>query len=124
MERRALVAEAVLACAELTEVLSGLGNNIVVELEDDAPCGLVVDGDVELECTKIVYRSVHLVPPSSEPVEHVAKIVSQRGPEEAKAKVTALTKTLDIMFSGWRDIQDEKSWMVEGTGEIGLRSTL
>lgn len=35
MEGRALVAEAVLASAELTEVLGGLGDNIVVEFEDD-----------------------------------------------------------------------------------------
>ena len=47
-EAGALVAEAVLAGGELTEVARGLGDNVVVELEDDAARGLVVDGDVEL----------------------------------------------------------------------------
>lgn len=36
VERRALVAEAVLASAELQEVTGGLGNDVVVELEVDA----------------------------------------------------------------------------------------
>lgn len=36
MERRALVAEALLASAESTEVLSGLGDLLVVEGEVDA----------------------------------------------------------------------------------------
>ncbi len=36
VERRACVAEAVLACAELAEVLRGLGDDIVEELEDNA----------------------------------------------------------------------------------------
>lgn len=35
MEGGALVAEAVLASAELTEVAGGLGDNVVVELEGD-----------------------------------------------------------------------------------------
>jgi hypothetical protein len=36
VERRALVAEALLAGAESTEVLSGLGDNVVKEVEVDA----------------------------------------------------------------------------------------
>lgn len=48
MEGRALVAETVLAGGKLTEVASRLGDNIVVELEDDAARGLVVDRDIEL----------------------------------------------------------------------------
>lgn len=40
VEGRALVTEAVLASAELTEVAGGLGDNVVVELEDDT-AGLV-----------------------------------------------------------------------------------
>lgn len=48
MERRALVTETVLARAKLTEVLSGLGDNIVVELEGDTAQILAVDLDVEL----------------------------------------------------------------------------
>jgi len=41
------VAVAVLASAELTEVAGSLGDNIVVELEDDAAEGATVAGDVE-----------------------------------------------------------------------------
>ena len=48
MEGRALVAEPVLAGGKLTEVASRLGDKIVVELEDDAARGLVVDRDIEL----------------------------------------------------------------------------
>lgn len=48
MERRALVAETVLASGELAEVLRGLGHDIVIELEDDATSRLVVDADIEL----------------------------------------------------------------------------
>lgn len=47
VEARALVSESVLASAELTEVLSGLGDNLVVELEDDLSGVLAVDGDCE-----------------------------------------------------------------------------
>ena len=49
VEAGALVAEAVLACGELTEVPRGLGDNVVKELEDDATGGLSVDVDVKLE---------------------------------------------------------------------------
>ena len=49
METRANVAEAVFAGGELTEVLGGLRDYIVVELEDDATGGLSVDVDVKLE---------------------------------------------------------------------------
>ena len=48
METRALVTETVLASAELTEVARGLGDSLVVELEDDAAGGLVRDVDVKL----------------------------------------------------------------------------
>ncbi len=48
VEGGALVAETVLARGELTEVASGLGDNIVEEPEDDAARGLFVDADIEL----------------------------------------------------------------------------
>ncbi len=48
MEATALVAVAVLASGELAEVARGLGDNIVVELEDDAPGIATVNLDVEL----------------------------------------------------------------------------
>lgn len=48
VEARALVAEAVLAGAKLTEVARRLGDSIVVELEYDAASRLVRDGDVKL----------------------------------------------------------------------------
>ena len=48
VEGGALVAETVLASGKLTEVASRFGDNIVVQLEDDATRGLVVDGDIEL----------------------------------------------------------------------------
>lgn len=48
MEDRVLVTEAMLASGKLTEVASGLRDNIVPELEDDAALGLAVDGNVEL----------------------------------------------------------------------------
>jgi len=49
MERTPLVSESVLASCELTEVLGRLGDDIVVQLEDDATSGLVVDIDIELD---------------------------------------------------------------------------
>ena len=48
VETRALVAKTVLASGKLAEVLRRLGYYIVVELEDDATSGLVVNADVEL----------------------------------------------------------------------------
>jgi hypothetical protein len=42
------ITEAVLASAELTEVLGGLWDDIVVELEDDTAGWLVVDGDIKV----------------------------------------------------------------------------
>ena len=48
VEGGALVAVTVLASGELTEVPSGLGNHVVVELEDDATRLLIADRDVEL----------------------------------------------------------------------------
>src|SRR5690606_4783385 len=47
VERRALVAVPVLTGGQLPEVLGRVGDDVVVELEDDAPGGGVVDGDVE-----------------------------------------------------------------------------
>lgn len=44
------VAIAILAGGQLTEVASGLGDLIVVKLEDDAAGGLLVDMDIELQC--------------------------------------------------------------------------
>lgn len=48
MEGRALVAEAMLVRRELAEVARGLGDHIVVELEDDAAEWPAVDGDIKL----------------------------------------------------------------------------
>ena len=48
MEAATLVSKAMLASSELTEVARGLGDDIVVELEDDATSRLVVDRNVEL----------------------------------------------------------------------------
>ena len=48
MERASFVSKSVLAGREFAEVLGGFGDNIVVELEDDATSGLVVDGDIKL----------------------------------------------------------------------------
>jgi len=49
MEGRSSVSKAVLTSGELTEVLRGLGNDIVVEVEDNATGSLAVDGDIELD---------------------------------------------------------------------------
>jgi hypothetical protein len=48
VEAGTLVAKAVLTSAQLAEVARGLGHNIVVKLEDDAPCVFSVDSDIEL----------------------------------------------------------------------------
>lgn len=48
MECGALVAKAVLAGGELTEVFGSLGDDIVKKLEGDAAQRLAVDRDVEL----------------------------------------------------------------------------
>ena len=48
VEGGALVAEAVLAGGELSEVAGGLGDDVIKEPEDDTAGGLVVDRDVEL----------------------------------------------------------------------------
>ena len=48
MEGAVRVSEPVLASGELTEVLGSLGNNIVVELEDDAASRPAGDTDIEL----------------------------------------------------------------------------
>ena len=48
MEARARVAETVLTSGKLTEVLGGLGHDVVVEFEDDAACVAAADLNVEL----------------------------------------------------------------------------
>jgi len=48
VEGGALVTESVLTSGELTEVLCCLGNDVVVEFEDDPASWLLVDGDVEV----------------------------------------------------------------------------
>jgi hypothetical protein len=59
VEAAAGVTEAVLASAELTEVLSCLGYYVIVELERDAASRLGVHRDVELRCCVSI-----LIPPS------------------------------------------------------------
>lgn len=49
MERAVLVSISVLTGGEFTEVLGSLWNNIVVELEDNAAGGLLVDCDIKLD---------------------------------------------------------------------------
>lgn len=49
MECAALVAEAWRANSELTEVLGGFGDNVIVEFEDDPSSVLAVDGDVKVD---------------------------------------------------------------------------
>ena len=62
MKARAGKAEAVLARRELAEVLRGLGDDVVEELEGDTPGGLFADGDVKLQVPprgeRLVYASV------------------------------------------------------------------
>ena len=53
MERAPFVSISVLAGSELTEVPGRLGNNLVVEPEDDATGGLAVDGDIKLHVFQI-----------------------------------------------------------------------
>ena len=53
MERAVRVAETVLAGRELAEVAGGLGDDVVIELEDDAARGLAADGNIELELYKL-----------------------------------------------------------------------
>jgi hypothetical protein len=48
VEGAALVSIPILTGGELTEVPGSLGNNIVVELEDDAASMRAVDTDIEL----------------------------------------------------------------------------
>ena len=55
-EARALVAEAVLAGGELTEIPRSLWDDVVPELEDDAAGGLVVNGKIELYEVKVSVR--------------------------------------------------------------------
>jgi hypothetical protein len=52
VETRSSVAKTMLAGGELAEVAGGLGDDIVVKLEDDAPSILAIDGDIELLSNK------------------------------------------------------------------------
>jgi hypothetical protein len=54
VERGSLVTEAILASGEFTEVFGSYGHLLVVEPEDDAASGLVVDQDVKLKRGKSV----------------------------------------------------------------------
>jgi len=53
VERTSFVSKSVLVRRELAEVPGGFGDNIVVELEDDAAGGLAVDSDIKLVDRKI-----------------------------------------------------------------------
>jgi len=48
VERASFVSLSRLAGSKLTEVLGGLGNNVVVEPEDNALGGIAADADIEL----------------------------------------------------------------------------
>lgn len=48
VETRAFVTEIMLVGGKLAEVPRGLGNDVIVKLEDDAPRGLPTDRDIEL----------------------------------------------------------------------------
>lgn len=48
VEARSSIAFFGLPLCELAEVAGGLGDDIVVELEDNSASGLVVDGDIKL----------------------------------------------------------------------------
>lgn len=52
MELGAGVTEALLASAESTEVLGGLGDNVGAQLHGDAAEGGTVDGDIEVNYWK------------------------------------------------------------------------
>jgi hypothetical protein len=51
VQRLARLAQPLLACAEGAEVLCRLWDDVIVELEGDAPRGLVADRDVEEDPT-------------------------------------------------------------------------
>lgn len=55
MEGGSLVAEAMLSSRELAEIFRSLGDDIIVEFEDDATSRLVVNGDVKLSVQEIQY---------------------------------------------------------------------
>lgn len=55
MEGRSLVAIAMLSSRELAEISGGLGDDVIVELEDDASGRLVVNLDVELSVEENQY---------------------------------------------------------------------
>jgi hypothetical protein len=52
VENRAFITKAVLLGRKFPEISSGLGNYIVVELKNDAPCGIIADRNVELHSSK------------------------------------------------------------------------
>ena len=82
MERGALVAETVLAGGELAEVLRGLGDNVVKELEDDATRRGVVDGDIELRVgrEKSKRRRSHVAPDALKGRTDVSITIQTRPP--------------------------------------------
>lgn len=47
VKMRVLIPETMLPSSQLTEVLSCLGYNVVVQFEHNSPCGFLVDVDVE-----------------------------------------------------------------------------
>ena len=55
MEGGSLVAKAVLSSRELTEIFRSLGDDIIVEFEDDATSRLAVNVDVKLSVQEIQY---------------------------------------------------------------------
>ena len=57
MEGGSLVAKAMLSSRELTEIFRSLGDDIIVEFEDDATSRLAVNGDVKLSVQEIQYFS-------------------------------------------------------------------
>lgn len=56
MERASLIPEPLLACAKLTEVPGGLGNDVVIDLDDNSTGFLVGDGDVELDPRRVLCK--------------------------------------------------------------------
>jgi len=48
MERRSLVAKAILSSPELAKILRGHGDDVIVEFENDASNRLAIRGDIEL----------------------------------------------------------------------------
>jgi hypothetical protein len=72
VQRLAGLTDALLASAEGAEVVCGLGDDIVVELEDDAASRGIVDGDVEPDAVAVFGHVVGL---------NVLLLVEERGSE-------------------------------------------